>query len=90
VCDGIVIDSYDLQPHVVRFTTHWQEGFIGTCTYVLRGRRGEERPANGSLSLLQQLVLLGWFAFYTGVGYKTAMGMGQTRWIKGPAPIKRR
>jgi hypothetical protein len=78
--DGIIIDEYDLQPHMVKFTTHWQPGFVGTCTYLLR-RPDWEVPSTreASLTVRQQMALLAHFAFYTGVGYKTAMGMGQAR-----------
>ncbi len=33
----------------------------------------------GILTLRQQILLLSWLAFYTGVGYKPTMGMGQMR-----------
>ena len=35
--DGIIIADYNLKPHTVKFTTHWQPGFVGKCTYHLRG-----------------------------------------------------
>src|SRR5437763_14743912 len=76
--EGIVIADYDLKPHIVKFTTHWQPGFIGTCAYELRGPDepvSEENP----LTVKQQVMLLAKMAFYTGLGYKTAMGMGRTR-----------
>src|SRR5258708_11528481 len=28
--EGIIITDYDLKPHIVKFNTHWQQGFI--CT----------------------------------------------------------
>lgn len=76
--DGVIIVDYDLKAHHVQFTTHEQRGFIGSCTYQLRGRR---ELANGEspLTLPQQIYLLAQLAFYSGVGYKTAMGLGQTR-----------
>ncbi len=78
--EGIIIDDYDLQPHTVKFTTHWQPGFAGTCTYSLRRPDWEERSMEETtLTVRQQLALLARMAFYTGVGYKTAMGMGQAR-----------
>src|SRR5713226_458021 len=76
--EGIIIADYDLKPHTVKFTTHWQPGFIGTCKYQSRGPveiATDETP----LTLRQQIALLGQFAFYNGVGYKTAMGMGRAR-----------
>jgi CRISPR-associated endoribonuclease Cas6 len=76
--DGIVIDDYNLRTHRVQFVQHPQRGFIGTCTYALRGpdeATSEESP----LTVRQQLLMLAQLAFYCGVGYKTPMGMGQTR-----------
>jgi CRISPR-associated endoribonuclease Cas6 len=76
--DGIIITDYNLKPHQVRFTNHSQPGFVGTCKYALRGPDDpttEELP----LTVRQQLMLLSQLAFYCGVGYKTAMGMGRTR-----------
>ena len=76
--DGIIITDYHLKPHRVMFTNHPQPGFTGTCTYALRGPDDpttEEAP----LTVRQQLMLLSQLAFYTGVGYKPAMGMGRTR-----------
>lgn len=78
--EGIVIVNYDLKTHHVKFTTHDQPGFIGTCTYMLRGS-DEPTSDETPLSIRQQILLLADYAFYCGVGYKTAMGMGQTRVI---------
>lgn len=48
-------------------------GFVGKCAYRLR-------PKTKEADLLLRIVnLLADFAFYAGVGGKTAMGMGQTR-----------
>ncbi|MDQ2888452.1 MAG: CRISPR system precrRNA processing endoribonuclease RAMP protein Cas6 [Chloroflexota bacterium] len=76
--EGMVIEDYNLQPHYVRFAEHPQKGFVGACTYLLRGP-DEPTDANAPLTVRQQIVLLSQLAFYTGVGYKPAMGMGQVR-----------
>ncbi|MBV9228200.1 MAG: CRISPR system precrRNA processing endoribonuclease RAMP protein Cas6 [Chloroflexi bacterium] len=76
--DGVIIVDYDLKPHHVHFTTHLQRGFLGTCTYQLRGP-WEKTTAEAPLTIRQQLYLLAQLAFYSGVGYKTAMGLGQVR-----------
>ncbi|HEV2654144.1 MAG TPA: CRISPR system precrRNA processing endoribonuclease RAMP protein Cas6, partial [Ktedonobacteraceae bacterium] len=76
--DGVIVADYDLKTHRLKFTTHQQQGFIGTCKYHLRGP-DEERMTDSALSLRQQLFLLARLAFYCGVGYKTSMGMGRTR-----------
>ncbi len=78
--EGIVIDDHALHTHSVKFTRHPQRGFWGTCAYCLRRSEDEaQTPSPEQLPLRQQLFLLSLFAFYTGVGYKTPMGMGQVR-----------
>ena len=76
--DGIVFEDHALQTHQVQFSRHPQRGFFGSSTYSLRGPDETDIPP-GQLSVRQQLVLLSQLAFYTGVGYKTTMGMGQLR-----------
>ena len=76
--EGVVISDYDLKPHQVWFTQHVQPGFVGRCTYDLRGP-DEATTEEAPLTVRQQLLLLAQLAFYCGVGYKTAMGMGQVR-----------
>ncbi len=79
--DGVVIGEHDLRTHYVTFIKHPQKGFIGRCTYQLRGP-DEPVVQDEWLTVRQQIWLLSRFAFYCGVGYKTAMGMGQTRPIE--------
>ena len=76
--DGIIIADYDLKPHQLKFTTHVQLGFVGSCKYALRGP-DEPVTDEAPLTVRQQILLLSQLAFYCGVGYKTAMGMGRTR-----------
>ena len=76
--DGIIVLDYDLKAHHVHFTTHLQRGFVGSCTYQLRGS-DEKSDVEASLTLRQQIALLASLAFYSGIGYKTAMGLGQAR-----------
>jgi CRISPR-associated endoribonuclease Cas6 len=78
--DGIIIVDYDLKVHSVHFPTHQQQGFVGRCTYALRGPDEPATPET-PLTVRQQILLLAQLAFYCGVGYKTAMGMGQTRLV---------
>jgi len=78
--EGIIIDDYQLQTHHIHFSEYVQRGFVGTCRYLLRGP-DEASTAESPLTLRQQLQLLSYLAFYTGVGYKTTMGMGQTRLV---------
>ncbi len=76
--EGIIIADYDLKPHQLKFTTHVQVGFVGTCKYALRGP-DEPVTDEATLTVRQQILLLSQLAFYCGVGYKTAMGMGRTK-----------
>jgi len=76
--DGIIIAEYDLKPHQVKFTTHPQIGFVGTCKYSLRGP-DEPTTEEAPLTVRQQILLLAQLAFYCGVGAKTAMGLGRVR-----------
>jgi CRISPR-associated endoribonuclease Cas6 len=76
--DGMIIVDYDLRTHRLKFTTHQQQGFIGTCKYHLRGP-DEALPPGVLLNVRQQILLLTQLAFYCGVGYKTSMGMGRVR-----------
>ncbi len=56
--EGVIIADYDLKPHSVKFTTHWQQGFIGSCKYHLRGP--DDLPTGESpLTVRQQIMLLG-------------------------------
>lgn len=79
--DGVIVIDYALKAHHVHFTTHLLRGFLGTCTYQLRGS-DEKMTLDAPLSVRQQIHLLAQLAFYSGVGYKTAMGLGQARLLK--------
>ena len=76
--DGMIIADYELKTHQVKFTTHVQPGFVGNCTYHLRGPDEATTP-EAPLTVRQQLLLLAQLAFYSGIGYKTSMGLGQAR-----------
>jgi CRISPR-associated endoribonuclease Cas6 len=76
--DGMIISDYALRPHQVCFANHPQRGFVGRCMYDVRGP-DEKATVDDMLTVRQQIVLLAQLAFYCGVGYKTAMGLGQVR-----------
>jgi CRISPR-associated endoribonuclease Cas6 len=76
--DGIIISDYALRPHQVCFANHLQRGFVGRCVYDTRGP-DEKVTEDGALTVRQQILLLARLAFYCGIGYKTAMGLGQVR-----------
>ncbi|MBD3181749.1 CRISPR-associated endoribonuclease Cas6 [Candidatus Poribacteria bacterium] len=69
---------YSIETKIMDFGRYKQMGFVGECEYKLI------RKKSGSWSekqnrLLKQVSALADFAFYCGTGYKTTMGMGQTR-----------
>ncbi len=76
--EGMVIEDYDLKTHWVSFVNNPQRGFVGTCKYHLRGPDEAPTP-EALLTVRQQLLLLSQLAFYSGIGYKPTMGMGQVR-----------
>lgn len=65
----ISISDYSLRTTTLHFPKSPQKGFIGTCTYLIKGADNYRT----------QLSALAEFARYAGVGYKTTMGMGQAR-----------
>ena len=67
--DAVVMSRYELRTQMLQFPKHKQVGFVGYVIY--------ECVAGGPLAAA--LDLLADFALYAGVGYKTTMGMGQTR-----------
>ena len=75
----MIIADYDLKTHYVRFTTHEQPGFVGTCTYHLRKGANEVTTPETPLTVRQQILLLSQLAFYSGVGHKASMGLGRVR-----------
>ncbi|HWS83327.1 MAG TPA: CRISPR system precrRNA processing endoribonuclease RAMP protein Cas6 [Ktedonobacteraceae bacterium] len=63
----VVVEDYHLQTETRRFPTYSQKGFVGTCTYHVKVKD----------SYAPQVAALAEFARYSGIGYKTTMGMGQ-------------
>jgi CRISPR-associated endoribonuclease Cas6 len=76
--DGMIINDYALRSHHLCFANHPQRGFLGKCEYAVRGP-DEKVTGEAALTVRQQLLMLARLAFYCGIGYKTAMGMGQVR-----------
>ena len=70
VSENVVVRQYRTRSDLWKFKHHLQIGFVGDCTYEIKGNhRAETRKVNA----------LADFAFYAGVGYKTTMGMGQCK-----------
>jgi CRISPR-associated endoribonuclease Cas6 len=66
---SVTVGACSLSTHTLHYPKYTQKGFTGTCTYHIA--EDEEQAA--------QLTCLAAFARFAGVGYKTTMGMGQTR-----------
>ena len=69
VAENVVVKRHGIRTQMLRYPRHFQVGFLGRCTYGLMGEGHEyEKRALNALAD---------FAFYSGVGYHTTMGMGQ-------------
>jgi CRISPR-associated endoribonuclease Cas6 len=82
---ALAVAYHRLQSRQVRFGDSQQVGFVGQCAYV-----AIERDAD----LLRQLGILTAFAFWSGVGHRTTMGLGRLRALPArplasqrPAPV---
>ena len=69
--EQVVVSRYRLETDILEFDRYRQIGFMGTCWFQAKGAWSEDE--------LRKLNALANFAFYAGTGYKTTMGMGQTR-----------
>ena len=65
----IYISRYDLNSTMEKFNGYMIKGFCGNCEYELSDKLTARKR--------KDLNLLADFAFYSGVGYKTTMGLGQ-------------
>lgn len=82
VQEHIQFSRYSIKTRIMNFGGYKQLGFVGDCEYrfVNNTSRGGSNSVNGRWKdLLKQAEALAKFAFYSGTGYKTTMGMGQTR-----------
>jgi CRISPR-associated endoribonuclease Cas6 len=80
--ERVAVLDYTLTTHTVQFDHGAHKGFMGRCSYALMDQPSQDRRPE-RLKTGQVLHFLSAFAFYAGVGTKTAMGMGQTRVVKG-------
>ena len=71
------LTAIDAKNRVLDFGRHKIAGFVGSCAYRFFIKR--QHANTDDLEMLRWLNLLADFAFYCGTGYKTTMGMGQTR-----------
>lgn len=71
--ETVVVGHYQMEARTYRYWGNPQIGAVGQVTYLLKDKRDAD--------MIRTLNLLADYAFYSGVGYKTAMGMGQVRRI---------
>ena len=81
------LTAIDSENRVLDFGRNKIRGFIGSCAYqFFIELQAADTP---DLEMLRWVNLLADFAYYCGTGYKTTMGMGQTRREKpGSSPIQ--
>jgi len=77
----VLVSSFKARTDLLNFKQHAQLGFVGTASYRLM----EKQPSPQFSQILSSLAE---FALYTGVGYKTTMGMGQTRLVEERRPTE--
>ena len=65
----IYVSRYELESAMEQFSDCPIKGFRGDCEYELDANLSEDK--------IKDINLLADFAFYSGVGYKTTMGLGQ-------------
>lgn len=69
--EQVIVTRYQLHTGYLPTSRFGQVGFQGTITYEVKGNRHAAEA--------QWLTPLAQFALFSGVGYKTTMGMGQAR-----------
>ena len=75
VTEYIRVSRTDTHTQALNFGRHTEIGWVGTCTFRF------DRESLIHENLLRAANCLADFAFYSGTGYKTTMGMGQTKRI---------
>ena len=71
--ENIIVTNYKLETRYLPSLKFGQTGFFGTITYEVKG--------SIVMPEARWLTPLARFALFAGIGYKTTMGMGQTRCI---------
>lgn len=71
------LTAIDTKNRVLDFGRNKISGFLGSCAYQFF--IDKQSADTDDLEMLRWVNLLADFAFYCGTGYKTTMGMGQTR-----------
>jgi CRISPR-associated endoribonuclease Cas6 len=71
--ETVVVGLYRMESQMFRYWGRPQIGATGKMTYLLKDKDNH--------AMIRALNMLADFAFYSGAGYKTTMGMGQCRRI---------
>ncbi len=74
IIGAVAVSAFDGHTRVWKFPRYKMAGFVGTARYELVKQVSED--AKHLFSALSEM------AFYSGVGYKTTMGMGQCRIVE--------
>jgi CRISPR-associated endoribonuclease Cas6 len=69
----------NVETKMLDFGRYLQKGFVGRVEWAVSCERRMTFDGLRAEYLLRELDALASFAFFSGTGYKTAMGMGQTR-----------
>lgn len=75
ITEHVRVSRADTRTQALNFGRHTEIGWVGTCTFRF------DRESLIHENLLRAANCLADFAFYCGTGYKTTMGMGQTKRI---------
>ncbi len=76
---GTRISQYKLETRILHFGTYQEIGFEGRCSIEIAEEVSEDT--------VRCLNALADFAFYSGTGAKTTMGLGQTRRLSGARSV---
>ena len=75
------LTAVESKSRMLDFGKHKAIGFVGSCAYQFFLEHQSYSNDKDNTEMLRLANLLADFAFYCGTGYKTTMGMGQTRRI---------
>jgi CRISPR-associated endoribonuclease Cas6 len=71
--ENVIVTHYELKTRYLPSRKFGMTGFLGHVTYEVKGAMSDP--------IARWLTPLARFVLFSGVGYKTAMGMGQCRWL---------
>ena len=73
------LTAVDSKNRVLDFGRNRIRGYIGSCAYQFYTEPLPTNTSKEDIEMLRWVNVLADYAFYCGTGYKTTMGMGQTR-----------